>query len=178
MDDTPFANDGADTSLRKTVSLLNKIEAKTGSTTITGPVTVNNEVEVTNSIGNPIPVSGTITTIPRSGATSKSAKQGLLQSGSDQVFQANSARKYLLVQNISPSTDIYLGIGYVPATAPVPISIPSIDGNSGNGILLPKKGGGIIFEGSYIPTAAIYLAADVNNASSANPYATWIAIEA
>lgn len=30
MDDTPFINDGADTSLRKTVSLLNKIEAKTG----------------------------------------------------------------------------------------------------------------------------------------------------
>jgi hypothetical protein len=30
VDDTPFINDGADTSLRKTVSLLNKIEAKTG----------------------------------------------------------------------------------------------------------------------------------------------------
>ena len=61
MVDTPFINDGADESLRKTVSLLNKIEAKTGSTTITGPVTVNNEVEVTNSTGNPIPVSGTVT---------------------------------------------------------------------------------------------------------------------
>lgn len=61
MDDTPFINDGADTSLRKTVSLLNKIEAKTGSTTITGPVTVSNEVEVTNSAGSPIPVSGTVT---------------------------------------------------------------------------------------------------------------------
>jgi hypothetical protein len=30
VDDTPFVNDGADTSLRKAVSLLNKIEAKTG----------------------------------------------------------------------------------------------------------------------------------------------------
>ena len=56
MDDTPFINDGADTSLRKTVSLLNKIEAKTGSTTITGPVTVSNEVEVKNDSGNPVPV--------------------------------------------------------------------------------------------------------------------------
>ena len=56
MDDTPAINDGADTSLRKTVSLLNKIEAKTGSTTITGPVTVNNEVEVKNDSGNPVPV--------------------------------------------------------------------------------------------------------------------------
>lgn len=61
MDDTPFINDGADTSLRKVVSLLNKIEAKTGSTEITGPVTVSNEVEVTNDDGNPLPVSGTVT---------------------------------------------------------------------------------------------------------------------
>jgi len=54
--DTPFINDGADESLRKTVSLLNKIEAKTGATTITGPVTVSNEVEVKNDSGNPVPV--------------------------------------------------------------------------------------------------------------------------
>lgn len=32
MDDTPYVNDGADASLRKTVSLLNKIEANTSST--------------------------------------------------------------------------------------------------------------------------------------------------
>lgn len=169
MDDTPFANDGADTSLRKTVSLLNKIEAKTGSTT-------NNEVEVTNSIGNPIPVSGTITTVPRSGATSKSVRQGLLQSGTDKIFEQNPARKYLLVQNLSASADMYLGIGYAPEN-PTPLNIPSTSGNSGNGILLPKKGGGIIFEGSYIPTAAIYLKAEVNQATS-TPYAMWIAIEA
>lgn len=31
MDDTPFVNDGADTSLRKAVSLLNKIESKSFS---------------------------------------------------------------------------------------------------------------------------------------------------
>ena len=86
MDDTPYINDGADASLRKAVSLLNKIETNTGgaggggltnaelraspvpvdiggsgSITITsGTVTVNNEVEVTNSSGNPIPVSGTL----------------------------------------------------------------------------------------------------------------------
>lgn len=56
MDDTPYINDGADASLRKTVSLLNKIEAKTGATTITGPVTVSSEVEVKNDSGNPIPI--------------------------------------------------------------------------------------------------------------------------
>ena len=57
MDDTPYIHDGADASLRKTVSLLNKIEAKTGSATITGAVTVNNEVEIKNTENNPIPVS-------------------------------------------------------------------------------------------------------------------------
>jgi hypothetical protein len=86
MDDTPYINDGADASLRKAVSLLNKIETNTGgasgggltdaqlraspvpvdiggsgSITITsGTVTVSNEVEVTNGTGSPIPVSGTI----------------------------------------------------------------------------------------------------------------------
>lgn len=38
MDDTPYVNDGADASLRKTVSLLNKIEANTSSTP--APVTL------------------------------------------------------------------------------------------------------------------------------------------
>ena len=56
MDDTPYINDGADASLRKAVSLLNKIEAKTGATTITGPVTVSSEVEIKNDSGNPIPI--------------------------------------------------------------------------------------------------------------------------
>lgn len=37
MDDTPAINDGADASLRKAVSLLNKIEAKTGSGSASGP---------------------------------------------------------------------------------------------------------------------------------------------
>jgi hypothetical protein len=41
MDDSPYINDGADTSLRKAVSLLNKIEAKTGAAEITGPVTID-----------------------------------------------------------------------------------------------------------------------------------------
>lgn len=57
MDDTPYIHDGADASLRKTVSLLNKIEAKTGSATITGPVTVTNEVEIKNDANSPLPVS-------------------------------------------------------------------------------------------------------------------------
>jgi len=85
VDDSPYINDGADASLRKAVSLLNKIDAKTGtggsgltdaqlraspvpvdiggsgSITITsGTVTVSNEVEVTNDDGSPIPISGSV----------------------------------------------------------------------------------------------------------------------
>ena len=58
--DDPKLADPSGRSLHKINSLLKSIEAKTGSTTITGPVTVSNEVEVTNSTGNPIPVSGTV----------------------------------------------------------------------------------------------------------------------
>ena len=58
--DEPKLADPSGRSLHKINNLLKIIEAKTGSTTITGPVTVSNEVEVTNSTGNPIPVSGTV----------------------------------------------------------------------------------------------------------------------
>jgi hypothetical protein len=58
--DEPKLADPSGRSLHKINNLLKSIDAKTGSTTITGPVTVNNEVEVTNSTGNPIPVSGTV----------------------------------------------------------------------------------------------------------------------
>ena len=58
--DDPKLADPSGRSLHKINSLLKSIEAKTGSTTITGPVTVSNEVEVTNTTGNPIPISGTV----------------------------------------------------------------------------------------------------------------------
>lgn len=82
MDDTPYIHDGADASLRKTVSLLNKIEAKTGSATITGAVTVNNEVEIKNTENNPIPVSDnggslTVDGTVELGATSLSALENI-----------------------------------------------------------------------------------------------------
>jgi hypothetical protein len=54
--DTPVATDPSNKSLQKINSLLQQIEAKTGATTISGPVTVTNEVEVKNDSGNPIPI--------------------------------------------------------------------------------------------------------------------------
>lgn len=85
--DAPVATDPSNKSLQKINSLLQSIDSKTGgaggggltnaelraspvpvdiggngSITITsGTVTVSNEVEVTNSTGNPIPISGTVT---------------------------------------------------------------------------------------------------------------------
>jgi YD repeat-containing protein len=82
--DTPLAGDPSNKSLQKINSLLQAIDTNTsgggsltdaqlraspvpvdiggsGSITITsGTVTVSNEVEVTNSTGNPIPISGTV----------------------------------------------------------------------------------------------------------------------
>ena len=54
--DAPVATDPSNKSLQKINSLLQSIDSKTGSTTITGPVTVSNEVEVKNDSGNPVPV--------------------------------------------------------------------------------------------------------------------------
>ena len=53
MDDTPYINDGADASLRKAVSLLNKIETNTGGAS--GGGLTDAELRAT-----PVPISGTI----------------------------------------------------------------------------------------------------------------------
>ena len=54
--DAPLATDPSNKSLQKINSLLQAIETKTGSATITGPVTVSSEVEIKNDSGNPIPI--------------------------------------------------------------------------------------------------------------------------
>lgn len=124
MDDTPYIHDGADASLRKTVSLLNKIEAKTGSPTITGPVTVSNEVEVTNESGNPIPVSGTVGisgTVPVSG-TFWQATQPVSGSVSVSNFPATQAVSGTVTANTGlsqPLTDTQLRATAVPVSGPL-----------------------------------------------------------
>ena len=112
MDDTPFVNDGADTSLRKAVSLLNKIEAKTGSTTITGPVTVNNEVEIKNGENAPIPVSDnnsslTVDGTVELGATSLAALE-------------NISVTFPATQNVNVTNPgLNVSVSNLPATQPV-----------------------------------------------------------
>jgi hypothetical protein len=127
MDDSPYINDGADTSLRKTVSLLNKIEAKTG-------------VGGTGSITGPVKVT------PYSGALTKSAVATVYVSNPNAtaVFPQNPNRKYLLVQNLSGQNNVVLGFGSIPSP-------------TNNGILLSKNGGGVTFESSFTPTDSVYV---------------------
>lgn len=119
MDDTPFVNDGADTSLRKAVSLLNKIEAKTGSATITGPVTVTNEVEIKNDANNPLPVSdnnGSLTV------------DGTVELGSTSLAALeNISVTFPATQNVNvTNAGLSVSVSNLPATQPVSLaSVPS-----------------------------------------------------
>jgi hypothetical protein len=112
MDDTPYVNDGADASLRKTVSLLNKIEAKTGSATITGPVTVTNEVEIKNDANNPLPVSdnnGSLTV------------DGTVELGSTSLAALeNISVTFPATQNVNvTNAGLNVSVTNLPATQPV-----------------------------------------------------------
>jgi len=116
VDDTPFVNDGADTSLRKAVSLLNKIEAKTGSATITGPVTVTNEVEIKNDAYNPLPVSdnnGSLTV------------DGTVELGSTSLAALeNISVTFPATQNVNvTNAGLNVSVTNLPATQPVSGSV-------------------------------------------------------
>lgn len=100
-------------------------------------------VEIKNDTGNPVPVSGTVTADSNRGNLTAASTQSITEGGtSQQLFDINNSRKYLVIQNIS-DTAMYLGIGFTPSS-----STP-------RGLLLAANGGGIVFEGSYIPTGAV-----------------------
>ena len=130
MDDTPYIHDGADASLRKTVSLLNKIEAKTGSATITGPVTVTNEVEIKNDANNPLPVSDnngslTVDGTVELGATSLAALENIsVTFPATQNVNVTNAGLSVSVSNL-PATQPVSGsvsVSNFPATQPVSLA--------------------------------------------------------
>jgi len=97
-------------------------------------------IEIKNDSGNPVPVNGLVTADSNRGNVSNGSATIATGGTSQQVFGANGARKYLLVQNVS-DTDMNLGIGYAPTAT--------------TGILLNKNGGAIVFEGAYLPTQPI-----------------------
>ena len=127
MDDTPYIHDGADASLRKTVSLLNKIEAKTGSATITGPVTVTNEVEIKNDANNPLPVSDnggslTVDGTVELGATSLSALENIsVTFPATQNVNVTNAGLSVSVSNLPATQPISgsISVSNLPATQPI-----------------------------------------------------------
>jgi hypothetical protein len=105
--------------LRKAVSLLNKIEAKTGSATITGPVTVTNEVEIKNDANNPLPVSdnnGSLTV------------DGTVELGSTSLAALeNISVTFPATQNVNvTNAGLSVSVSNLPATQPVSLaSVPS-----------------------------------------------------
>ena len=123
--DEPKLADPSGRSLHKINNLLKSIEAKTGSTTITGPVTVSNEVEVTNSTGNPIPVSGTVGL----DSTSLAALESIsVTFPATQNVNVTNAGLNVSVSNL-PATQPVSGsvsVSNFPATQPVSlVSVPS-----------------------------------------------------
>jgi len=126
-------NDGADTSLRKTVSLLNKIEAKTGSATITGPVTVTNEVEIKNDANNPLPVSdnnGSLTV------------DGTVELGSTSLAALeNISVTFPATQNVNvTNAGLSVSVSNLPATQPVSLASAPVTPVTDNGGSLTVDG--------------------------------------
>lgn len=60
---------------------------------------------------------------------------------SQQVLAANSDRNYLLIQNLSNSHHMHVGIGFTPTAT--------------TGIQINSNGGGVVFEDGAVPVDAI-----------------------
>jgi hypothetical protein len=125
VDDSPYILDGADASLRKTVSLLNKIEGKT----VSAPTL---DLSVLSDISG----------VSRGVVENRS---GILTGGLGHVkiFRANRKRTYLFIQNTSLKVGMIVGIGRTPETA--------------TSIFLPPNGGGVVYDGSFIPTEDVWI---------------------
>ena len=122
--DEPKLADPSGRSLHKINNLLKSIDAKTGSTTITGPVTVSNEVEVTNSTGNPIPVSGTVA----------------LDSNSLAALE-NISVTFPATQNVNvTNAGLSVSVSNLPATQPVSLASAPVTPVTDNGGSLTVDG--------------------------------------
>jgi hypothetical protein len=123
MDDTPYINDGADASLRKAVSLLNKIEAKTGAGGGgSGDGLTNIELRAT-----PVPVIASQSTA----SNLKTQAQIIDSSGSAVSYAEIGAAG-------SPSSDVVSVQGVSGGTV-IPVSLNGISPSSGR---LPVNIGG------------------------------------
>jgi len=129
--DEPKLADPSGRSLHKINNLLKSIEAKTGSTTITGPVTVNNEVEIKNGENAPIPVSDnnsslTVDGTVELGATSLAALENIsVTFPATQNVNVTNAGLNVSVTNL-PATQPVSGT-FWPTTQPVSGSVSLIE---------------------------------------------------
>ena len=123
MDDTPYINDGADASLRKAVSLLNKIEAKTGAGGGgSGDGLTNIELRAT-----PVPVIASQSTASN------------LKTQAQIIDSSGSAVSYAEIGTAgSPSSDVVSVQGVSGGTV-IPVSLNGISPSSGR---LPVNIGG------------------------------------
>ena len=173
--DAPVATDPSNKSLQKINSLLQSIDSKTGgaggggltnaelraspvpvdiggtgSITITsGTVTVSNEVEVTNSTGNPIPVSGPLTdtqlraiAVPVSGTVT--ANTGLSQPLTDTQLRATavpvSGTFWQATQPVSGTVTANTGLSQPLTDAQLRASSVPVSGTVGISGIVPVSG--------------------------------------
>jgi hypothetical protein len=114
--DEPKLADPSGRSLHKINNLLKSIDAKTGSATITGPVTVTNEVEIKNDANNPLPVSdnnGSLTV------------DGTVELGSTSLAALeNISVTFPATQNVNvTNAGLNVSVTNLPATQPVSGSV-------------------------------------------------------
>jgi hypothetical protein len=111
-------------------------------------ISVQNEVEVKNDEGSPVPVSGPITNAQLRDAplavTGVSAllvsATGVIGESSEEVLSSSATRRYLFIQNISASP-IHVNFGAAATT-----SNPRLD-----------AGASFVFEGNFCPRNSIHL---------------------
>ena len=97
---------------------------------------------------NPLPISGTVTANSSNGSlTTRFGSVTTANTAFQTSAVTNSARKYLLIQNITTASNVItVGIGFTPTTT--------------QGIQL-FAGAGIAFEGNFIPTGSVNLLSSV-----------------
>jgi len=102
----------------------------------------------TVTVGNSVTVAGTVTAAAPNGAlTTRFGSVTTANTAEATSAVTNASRKYLLIQNVTTSSNVItVGIGFTPTTT--------------QGIQL-TAGAGITFESSYIPTGAVYVLSSV-----------------
>ena len=99
--------------------------------------------------GTNLPIAGSVTIsgVPNGALTTRFGSVTTANTAQISSAVTNTARRYLLIQNVTTSSNVItVGVGFTPTTT--------------QGIQL-AAGAGITFESSYIPTGAVYILSSV-----------------